>query len=392
MDESISIRVARSLVEVEALREVWERSAGHRDSDIDVFLMVVKSLPSVIRPHVISIYKGDKPESILIGRLEQKRLVFRAGYIALFRPRVRCLNFIYGAIRGNDSEKNIELLVHALIASLKCNEADLAMFEFVPEAAPLYQFVLNMPSFLSRDILPASQLHDSLTIPRSIDDVYRNMSKERRKHTKSYIKRLENICTGGVRIVCYRDHSDLECLFRDAEKIAKKTYQRGLGVGFADNPIIRKRLELGAEKGWLRAFVLYVGEIPCSFWIGMLYHGTFVSEYMGYDPEYRQYSPGIVLIIRVIEGFCNDTNGDNVEELDFGIGHAEYKRTLCSRTWREAVLFIFSPTIKGCKLKMMRLAARLIDATARTVLSRMDLLSLIKRAWRNHVALGKDDC
>src|SRR5208283_3583735 len=113
-------------------------------------------------------------------------------------------------------------------------------------------------------------------------------------------------------------------------EVAKKTYQRGLRVGFADSAGVRKRLELCARKGWLRAYLLYLGDRPVAFWIGTLCGETFLSEYMSYDPELRQFSPGMVLIMRVIEGFCNKANGDIVKELDFGPGHAEYKGVLGS--------------------------------------------------------------
>ena len=62
----------------------------------------------------------------------------------------------------------------------------------------------------------------------------------------------------------------------------------------------------------------------------------------------------MVLIMRVIEDFCSGANGDAVKELDFGLGHAEYKGALCSKSWLEAPVYIFSPTLKGLALKSLR--------------------------------------
>lgn len=383
-----NVRVARTFEQVEALREAWTGWPGHRDSDIDVFLMIVQSLPEVVRPHVLALYRDGKLESILVGRLEHKRLNFRVGYLNLFRPWARCLTFVYGPIHGNASPENTEILVRAVVDSLKRNEADVAMCELVPVGTPLYRFALTVPGILSRDTPPAPQAHDSLTIPASIDEVYRRMSSHRRLELRRTVRKLQTNPVGPPRIVCYRDESVLDALFRDAEEIARKTYQRGLGAGFADNPLVRKRLELGARKGWLRAYLLYLGDRPCAFWIGMLYHGTFVGEYIGYDPEFRQYSPGMVLLMRGIERFCHRADGDTVRELDFGPGHAEYKGALCSKTWQEANLFIFSPTPKGLGLKLMRTATRLVDGAARKALASTDLLPRLKRAWRDHLARG----
>lgn len=381
------IRVSRTLQEVEALRDQWVAWPGHRDSDIDVFLMIVQSLPEVVRPHVVALYRDGKPESILVGRLERKRLSFRLGYLSLLRPWVRCLTFVYGAIHGNASAENTEVLVRAVMNCLERNEADVAMFELVPLDAPLYQLALRVPGILRRDTLPAPQGHDMMLVPGGIDDVYRRMSSHRRIELRRTVKKLQTNPVGKPKIICYRSLSELDRLFHDAEEIAKKTYQRGLRVGFADNPLVRTRLELGARKGWLRAYILYLGDRPCAFWIGMLYHGSFVGEYTGYDPEFRQYSPGMVLMMRVIEGFCNRTDGDVVREIDFGPGEAEYKGALCTKTWQEAVVFIFSPTPKGLALKLMRAVTRLLDGGARAILASTNLLPRLKRAWRDSLAM-----
>lgn len=387
--EEIGIRVARSLAEVEALREPWMSWPGHRDSDIDVFLMIVQSLPEVARPHVVALYRGGKLESILVGRLEHKRLIqqdFRVGYLSLFRPWARCLTFVYGAIRGNASPENAEILVRAVMDSLRRNEADVAMCHLVPLETPLYRLALALPGILSRDTLPKSQAHDCLTVPASIDDVYRRMSPHRRHRLKATIKKIERGSLGKVSIVCYTAPPELDKLFHDAEEIAKKTYQRGLGVGFADNPAVRRRLELYARKGWLRAFVLYIGHRPSAFWIGVLYRGTCVGEYTGFDREFDKYSPGMFLLMRVIERFCNRVDGDTVRELDFGPGHAEYKKVLCSQTWQEANVFIFSPTLRGLVLKLMRTATRLLDGAARRALASIGMLPRLKRVWRDRLA------
>ena len=72
----------------------------------------------------------------------------------------------------------------------------------------------------------------------------------------------------------------------------------------------------------------------------MLYGETFVSDYTGYDPDLRQFSPGIGLVMGMIERFCNRADGDVIRELDFGPGDAEYKAVLCTRKWLEAVVYI----------------------------------------------------
>jgi hypothetical protein len=253
--------------------------------------------------------------------------------------------------------------------SLKRKEADVAKFEFVPVDSALYQLGLEVPGVLSRDTLPAKQGHEIMTVPGSIDEVYRRMSSGRRIETRRRIKKLRSHPGGELRFACYRLESDLDRLFEDAH-----------------DSLVRQRLGLAARKGWLRANLLYIGDRPVSFWIGMLYHGSFVSEYMGYDPEFRQWSPGMVLMMHVIVGFCSRSNGDVVQELDFGLGHAEYKAVLCTKSWSEASLYIFSPSLKGLFLKSLRAGTRVVDASARKLLASTSFFPKLKRAWRDRLA------
>lgn len=383
--EGTEIRIARSLPEIEALREPWMTWPSHRDSDIDFYLMIVQSYPEVLRPHVIALYRNGKPEAILVGRLERKRLAFGVGYLRAFQPWARCFTFVYGAIHGDASPENTKILLGEVMNSLGRDEADVAMLEFVPLDTPLYQLVLRMPGFLCRDTLPAAQGHDVMMIPDNVEEIYGRLSSKHRKNLKREIRQLfaedQN-----ARIRCYQKESELDQLFHDAEEIARKTYQRGLGAGFADNSHVRQRLGLAARKGWLRANLLYLGDRPVAFWIGMLYNGSFVSEYLGYDPAFRRSSPGMVLIMRVIEGFCRRANGDAVRELDFGLGHAEYKGALCTKDWLEAAVYIFSPTLKGLTLKSMRTTTRVIDSCARKILASTEFFRRLKRVWRGRLA------
>lgn len=385
-EDKIDIRVARSISEVEALRELWMRRPGHRDSDIDFYLMIVQSYPEVLCPHVIALYRNDHPEAILIGRMEEKKISFPVGYLRTFGPKCHCLTFVYDAVRGNASVENVQILVREVMNCLMRDEADVALLEFVPLGSDLHRAALGLPGRLGRDTLPASQKHDVLEVPDKIDAIYQRMSGTRREGIRRGIRKFRAHADGKDQVICYENECQLDLLFGSAEEIAKKTYQRGLGAGFADTPDARKRLGLAARKGWLRGYVLYLEDRPCAFWIGMLYESTFVSEYLGYDPEFRQYSPGMFLIMNVIEAFCARKNGDIVKELDFGLGHAEYKAALCSKVWLEASIYIFSLRPKGLMLKVMRTSTRIVDEGLRRVLAKVNLATKLKRAWRDRLA------
>jgi CelD/BcsL family acetyltransferase involved in cellulose biosynthesis len=174
----------------------------------------------------------------------------------------------------------------------------------------------------------------------------------------------------------------LDRVIAEAEVIAKKTYQRGLGVGFEDTPAMHGRLNFCAQKGWLRAGVLYIGDRPCAFWIGTVYDGVFVSDFLAFDPEFRDYSLGSYLLIAMIEEFCKE----GIKAVDFGFGPGEYKERFGNSELREASVHIFAPNFKGITLNALRTVTVLVENTLKKTLQKTNLLPKIKRLWRERVS------
>jgi CelD/BcsL family acetyltransferase involved in cellulose biosynthesis len=123
----------------------------------------------------------------------------------------------------------------------------------------------------------------------------------------------------------------------------------------------------------------------------MLCGETFYGEYVGYDPEYRLLSPGMFVMLNVIETFCNGTSGDTVREVDFGFGNAEYKSALCNSSSVEASVFVFAPTLKGIRLNLIRTATRMLDQVARKTIARANWLQKIKKTWRDRLSKRAED-
>ena len=278
------------------------------------------------------------------------------------------------------------MLVQEVVGSLRHGEADIAFFNHLRADSPLYAALGHLRGLLSRDYFPALQVHRSMTLPASVEEFWLRFSPKVRKNQRWQAKKLLNDHSGNVRIHCFREASELERMIQDVEQIAKKTYQRGLGVGFADSAVTRKRLYLNAEKGWLRTYVLYVQDRPCAFWSGTLYSREFHSDYMGYDPDYGKYSPGMYLIMKVIEGFCGASGEKEISGIDFGLGDAQYKEILGNLNWQDASFYLFAPTLRGAGLNAVRTPILLLDRIGRKLVERANMLPKIKRLWRNRVA------
>ena len=72
----------------------------------------------------------------------------------------------------------------------------------------------------------------------------------------------------------FRGASEGDRVFTDLGIVARKTYQHALGVAFAQRQLERRIVTLLMERGWFRAYVLYLDGEPISFWHGHAYQAS----------------------------------------------------------------------------------------------------------------------
>jgi hypothetical protein len=386
MQEIASTRVTRTLDDIAATADLWRSWGSHPNADIAAYLYTLAARPEVIAPYIITVLRGDIPEALLVARCEWLSVPIRVGYWKLFELKVRALTFIHGGFLGQQSLAASEAAMTQILTSLKTGEADVAFFSHLHADSHLHLCATAMPGFFVRDPFPTIQIHRAMTVPESAEAFRLRLSPKVRKNQRLQARKLESDHSGNAEVRCFRDVSELDVMFRDVEEIARKTYQRGLGVGFVDSTEMRGRLELNARQGWLRAFVLYIAGSPWAFWIGTSYGRTFHSDYMGYDPAHGSYSPGMYLAMKVIEQLCDHTGSEGITEIDFGLGDAQYKKILADREWRDASLYVFGWSLKGLATSLLRMPALLAERAARAGLERTGLVSRIKRLWRGSMS------
>lgn len=377
-----TIKVAKSGKEVEEIRNIWEKLQCHPNADIDFYLNIVNSREEIIRPHVIILYSGETPKAMMIGRIEERTIDLKIGYKTICKPKVLALAVIHGGILGDISPDIADALTSELIASLDQGEADIVFLSNIRVDSSIYKMAQEKPIFLCREYLIISNLHWKMSVPSAIDEFLKKLKSKHRYWMRRTKRLLEKDFEGKIAIRSFHDSGRLDKLCKDAEEIAKETYQRGLGAGFIDNDENRKRLHLSADRGWLRAYIMYNDEKPIAFWIGAVYQKTFYSKFTGYNQEYKKYEPGTIIFMKMLEDLCQD----DVDGFDFGLGDAFYKKRFGDTNWEEAVVYIFAPTLKGILLNIIRTITILISMLFEKILDRFNLKDKMKKKWRRKVA------
>jgi hypothetical protein len=375
----VTVRVLRTLSEIDDIRNAWVRWQQHPNSNLDFYSTIVGVRPEIIRPHVIVIYRGEQPDALLVGRLENKYIEFKLGYKTISRIRARSLTFIYQGLLGNDCPENAAIMLAEINKELREHEGDVAMLSSLRTDSPMYNCAKGRTRFRSRPYCEDPRPHWSITLSGSFDEFVQRLAPKTRGKRKQEANRILRDFSGCVKIDCFRKPVEVERMLENAEEIAHKTYHRGLGVGFLASDENRRRFRGEAEKGGLRAYILYLANRPCAFLIGTLQGEVFYGDFMGYDPAYRKYSLGTFLLLRIIEDLCSV----GARRFDFGFGDAWYKEHFCDCEWQESSIHVFAPSLVGLTLRMLHICTAVTNEAATSVLKQLHLVLRVKRMWRD---------
>lgn len=379
--EDYSIEVIRDFEGIGRIRPFWEQLQAHPNADVDYYRLVLDGRSQVLQPYVILLSRQGRPVAMMVGRIERKHLPLALGYKKIFSPKVRLLTIIYGGAMGEESARAVEALVGELLATLSRKEAEVILLRGLRADSELFRAATKRPPVSMRQHLSAAEPHWKMALPSTFEKLLAGLSPDHRKDLRRFPRRLEKLFPSQVSFCSYRKKEEIDRFCRDAEDIAKHTYQRGLGDGFVDGPKSRQVLTLWAERGQWRGYVLYVAGEPCAYWIGVLYRDVFHSVQTGYKPAYSTHSPGTVLLARMLEELCRE----GVPTLDFGQGDALYKQRFAQEGWKETSVYIFGPGLWGALLNALYTATTAADQLADHFLRRSKLLGKVKRVWRDRL-------
>ncbi|MGA2679663.1 MAG: GNAT family N-acetyltransferase [Sedimentisphaerales bacterium] len=378
------IVVAKNLTEVESLRPVWEKLQKEEtypvpNADIDRFISVIEPLQDTVRPHIILLRYNGSSEAMAIGRVGMIELNCRIGYKTLFRPALKGLSIVYGGLIGKFTDNALCVLLQELRLVLSKREADVVVFNHLKIDSPIRQLVRKKTNVLCRHHFPSIEPHWQTIIPDSVELFYASIPSKHKREWGRLLRRLEAESACSVKVKCYQSAEDVDYIADVASKISARTYKHTLNIGFTDDTLTRSLLTQSAKKGWLQAYIMDIGGEPSAFEFGIRYGTTFWPEYMGYDPKWARFGPGMLLWIKVIEELCASAD---IHKLDYGFGDADYKKKLGTNYWPEASVLIYAPRMYPIFIDMLQSFMAAISIGLGYVLKKIGLVGWIKRNWR----------
>lgn len=314
--------VARSEAEVEAWRSWWEaQPITDVDANIDYFMTVVRTDPTVRRPHVMRITVPGHAPVLVVARLANQCFRVKLSGAPTGSMTAPALVVAFNGIVGAETAAQRAAVTSALDDALHSREADVVVFQKTDRSSVWFEHLRESGSRLRRLARPVESSWTA-QLPDSWDALMAARSSKSRRQIRFDDNKLRRVY--GERLAMRRldapEHSAR--LMNDVTAVATKSYQRGLGVSLLDGGTQAALVALARDKGWLRVWMLYVDDRPVAFWWGITHAGVLCIGSPGYLPEFSKDRVGYYVLRRMLEDASNDPA---THAIDFGTRDADYK-------------------------------------------------------------------
>lgn len=140
----------------------------------------------------------------------------------------------------------------------------------------------------------------------TFDDYLGRFSSKTRSGLRRKRRRLERESGGAVRFAAYGPGA-FAAFHEAARAVSRRTYQEIMfDAGLPDDEEDIAAMERAMDAGDARGFLLFVDEMPVAYLYCPRRDGVDEYQYVGFRPDYGQWSPGTVLLLAVLEHLFAD--------------------------------------------------------------------------------------
>ncbi len=386
-----NLRIDRitSLEHLEEIRQEWRElqqseSHGAVHADIDWYRMSVEASEEPRSPLILVFRRESKLVGIIAGFRHTRVFHLKIGYLRLWRINLPGLSVSYQCVFAEHDEALLSIMAETLLKQFSDTSLHFIYANALPMDNPFFRVLNRLKSCHGYRLTYPPEPHMMIRLAPTLEEIIARRGGQVRSSLKRILKKgdpLRGGPAGQVRIFKHPD--EIETYFSQAEAVARKTYQRALGVGFKDSRSHRQQVQLAARKGWFHGYVLYHEGDPIAFQEDYVYGMHCFNPYIGYDPKHRSMNPGTLLMLRSWEELIKNTRA---EVYDFGLGDGVYKERYADICVLESeVLFFRRETRYGLLRALLAINVR-TDRAIRRWLDRLGLRDQIKSFWRQKKA------
>jgi CelD/BcsL family acetyltransferase involved in cellulose biosynthesis len=373
------VEVLRDLASVEALRPQWEALHPAPDAMPDAYAAVLRARAGTSAPLVVALHEGPRLDGLLVCRDEAVEVACRFGTRTVLRARPRGVVVLAGGALRRGPDVSWAPLVGALAGLLRDGTARVVCVRKIGIDSELRRELRSVARGPWRSEADVPELRWRLELPGSFDELMQRVNRHGRQKLKRYRKVLERDFPGRVVLHRTTEPGDVPAFCARAEKVARESYQRGLGAGFVHDGEREARLSAAARAGRLRAFDLEVDGVPRAFWITEKSGDVRYVDSTAFDREFGRFEPGTVVLLDLLD----DAIREQVRVVDYGFGDALYKRRFDAASTLESDVYLFAPGLRGLWLGAARGAVASLHRAADAVVTRLGLKDRLRRSMRD---------
>ena len=181
-------------------------------------------------------------------------------------------------------------------------------------------------------------------------------------------------------LVAVTQESQIAEFLVESATISQQSWQaKRIGVRVRADEKQLKQLTQLAQLGALRCYLLHSKGRPVAFSIGTQWNGRYLLEETGYNTSYAKFSPGTVLLLRMLEDMFEH---DTPQWLDFGGGDGDYKRLFGNHSTQSGTLLMISRRVWPRMVILVNRVGARLEQWLRACVRHVGLTRRLRRLYR----------
>lgn len=383
-EKQVTIELLRTVKELEQIRNEWEKFSFHPDFEYEKHVITISTRPDVGGPLTIHVKMDGKTAGMIIGQLENKQEKLKIGYFPLGTIRVKQFAASHGGFLGSAIDLGSSTMQSILDKLLQDEQIDRAYFINLAVSWSAFASLAAQKKYKSKNTPPRKRC--VLNVPGAFGDYWTSLSKNVKKNMKNYENRIKKKYSNNL-VRKYKELDDLDRVMSHTEEIAKRTYHRGLDVGFMLNDETKLTYARQLKNGKRITYLMYINDEPAVFWSGARCKDTFYMETTGYLPEYRDDHLGTFLLLHSMRDLMDV---EAVKKIDFGMVDTDYKKIFCNEFIDHTSIEIYANSLKGAVVYHISNMVESSEQYLRNALSKVGADRAIKNKWRRYLEKRED--